>query len=135
MKNTKEEEKKQTAMSRGEASKSHQAMGRHQPAAAAQARAPGAPAPPPSAPPLPPGLAEDGEFVDVELGDQERRRPSTAAPRPETRPSGQQRGSHDGDLCCNVLIFMLVLLGAAVVLGIWFLAIIGLHSLVDKECC
>ena len=51
-------------------------MGGQQPAAAAQARAPGAPAPPPSAPPLPPGLAEDGEFVDVELGDQERRRPS-----------------------------------------------------------
>ena len=76
--------------------------------------------------------------MDVELGDdQQRRRPaSTVTPRPETRPaSGQQRGSRDGDRCCHVLLFMLVLLGAAVVLGIWFLAIIGLHSLVDKECC
>jgi hypothetical protein len=46
------------------------------------------------------------------------------APRPETRPaSGQPRASRDGDRCClvtaDVLIFMLVLLGAAVAVGIW----------------
>ena len=72
--------------------------------------------------------------MDVELGDDQQRRrpPSTVAPRPETRPaSGQQRGSRDGGRC-NVLVFMLVLLGAVVGVGIWVLAIIGLGSLLGN---
>jgi hypothetical protein len=139
LKKQRKKKKRQTAMSRGEASKSHQAMGRPKAAAAAaQPRAPGAPAPPPSAPRLSPGLTEDGEFVDIELGDQQRRRPSAVAPRPEPRPSGGQRGSRGRDRCClamvAVLLFVVVLVGVAVVAGFGFLAVIGFNHLLVHGC-